>query len=137
MVRIKTLSKRTIGLMSVPNTMFIIIVFPVVIPGRNFLFWEREGKLQMPWEGKGNLRLVFPGITGNGYSRSPLPGLPFLAALAALGLPWSLTYSLFCHCVGFEAFQPSRPNRNRANLMGVMRKHDLTNKISLKLSHLL
>ena len=26
----------------------------------------------MPREGKGNLRLVFPGITGNGNSRSPL-----------------------------------------------------------------
>ena len=26
----------------------------------------------MPWEGKGNLRLAFRGITGNGNSRSPL-----------------------------------------------------------------
>ena len=39
-----------------------------------------------------------------------------------------LTYSLFCHCVGFKAFQPSRPNRNLAKLMGVMKKHGLTNK---------
>ena len=54
----------------------------------------------------------------------------FLAALAALGLPWSsLTYSsLFCPCIGFKAFQPSRPNQNLAKLMGVMKKHDLTNK---------
>ena len=31
-------------------------------------------------------------------------------------------------CVGFKAFQPSRPNQNLAKLMGVMKKHDLTNK---------
>ena len=31
-------------------------------------------------------------------------------------------------CVGFKTFRPSRPNRNLAKLMGVMRKHDLTNK---------
>ena len=38
----------------------------------------------------------------------------FLAALAALGLPWLLTYSLidcYIDCVGFKAFQPSWPNR--------------------------
>ena len=41
-----------------------------------------------------------------------------------------VTYSLFWHigCVGFKAFQPSRPNQNLAKLMGVLRKHDLTNK---------
>ena len=32
------------------------------------------------------------------------------------------------HCSGFKAFQPSRLNPNLAKLMGVMRKHDLTNK---------
>ena len=31
-------------------------------------------------------------------------------------------------CVGFKAFQPSRPNPNLAKLMGIMRKHDMTNK---------
>ena len=31
-----------------------------------------KGNYKMPREGKGNLRLVFPGITGNGNSRSPL-----------------------------------------------------------------
>ena len=51
-----------------------MIVFPVLIPGQNFLSPGTEGKSQMPREGKGNLRLVFPGITGNGNSRSPLVG---------------------------------------------------------------
>ena len=36
--------------------------------------------------------------------------------------------SLFCPGIGFKAFQPSRPNQNLAKLMGVMKKHDLTNK---------
>ena len=41
----------------------------------------------------------------------------------------SLTHSLcFIHCVGFKAFQPSRPNPNLEKLMGIMRKHDLANK---------
>ena len=31
-----------------------------------------KGKFKMPREGTGNLRLVFPGITGNGNSRSAL-----------------------------------------------------------------
>ena len=31
-------------------------------------------------------------------------------------------------CVGFKAFQPSRPNPSLAKLMGIMRKHDMTNK---------
>ena len=54
----------------------IMIVFPVLIPGQNFLFpgtgreiTKCHGKGR---EGKGNLRLVFPGITGNRNSRSPL-----------------------------------------------------------------
>ena len=33
---------------------------------------SRPLKYKTPREGKGNLRLVFPGITGNGNSRSPL-----------------------------------------------------------------
>ena len=41
----------------------------------------------MPREGKGNLRLVFPGITGNGNSRSPLPWGP-PGTLETLGDPW-------------------------------------------------
>ena len=57
--------------------------------------------------------------------RNTEKGFLFLAALAALGLPWSLTHSL---TVGFKAFQPSRPNPNLAKLMGIMRKHDMTNK---------
>ena len=35
---------------------------------------------------------------------------------------------LHIHCVGFKAFRPSRPNRNLAKPMGVIRKHDLTKK---------
>ena len=31
-------------------------------------------------------------------------------------------------CVGFKAFQPIRPNPILAKLMGIMRKHDMTNK---------
>ena len=31
-------------------------------------------------------------------------------------------------CYRFKAFRPFRPNRNLAKLMGVMKKHDLTNK---------
>ena len=57
--------------------------------------------------------------------------LCFLAALAALGLPWLLTQSInhcFIDCYGFKAFQPSRANPNLAKLMGVMKKHDLTSK---------
>ena len=51
-----------------------MIVFPVLIPGQNFLFpGTRREISNAKWEGKGNLRLVFPGITGNGNSRSPLP----------------------------------------------------------------
>ena len=48
-----------------------MIVFPVLIPGQNFLFLG-PGRDKMPQEGTKNLRLVFPGITGNGNSRSPL-----------------------------------------------------------------
>ena len=46
---------------------------------------------------------------------------PFLAALAALGLPWLLTHSRLCHCVGFKAFQtkpqPEKtwPNQQKEN----------------------
>ena len=49
-----------------------MIIFLVLIPGQKFFSREREGKFEMPQERKGNLRLVFPGITGNGNSRSPL-----------------------------------------------------------------
>ena len=48
-----------------------MIAFPVLIPGQNFLC-PGTGNYKMPREGKGNLRLVFPGITGNGNSHSPL-----------------------------------------------------------------
>ena len=43
-------------------------------------------------------------------------------------LPLSSVIVMHIGCVGFKAFQPSRPNRNLAKLMGVMKKHDLTNK---------
>ena len=46
-----------------------------------------KGKFKMPREGTGNLRLVFPGITGNGNSRSPLPWGP-PGTLETLGDPW-------------------------------------------------
>ena len=49
----------------------IMIVFPVLIPGQNFLF-PGTGREITKCHGKGNLRLVFPGVTGNGNSRSPL-----------------------------------------------------------------
>ena len=42
--------------------------------------------------------------------------------------PTLVTDWLFCHCVGFKASRPSRPNWNPAKLIGVIRKHDLTNK---------
>ena len=47
-----------------------MIVFPVLIPSQNFLF-PGTGREIIKCHGKGNLRLVFPGITGNGNSRSP------------------------------------------------------------------
>ena len=53
----------------------------------------------------------------------------FLTALAALCLPLSL---LCIVCYGFKAFRPSRPNRNLAKLMGVMKKHDVTNKKTIQ-----
>ena len=43
-------------------------------------------------------------------------------------LPLSSVIVMHIGCVGFKAFQPSRPNRNLAKLMGVMKKHDLTSK---------
>ena len=46
-----------------------------------------------------------------------------MTALAALGLPWSLTI-LHIHCSGFKAFRPSRPNPSLAKLNGIIRKHD-------------
>ena len=63
-----------------------MLAFPVLIPGCKFLFpgtgreirncipGFREGKGNgiFQREGEGNLRLVFPGIAGNGNSRSPL-----------------------------------------------------------------
>ena len=48
----------------------IMIVFPVLIPGQNFLF-PGTGREKTKCHGKGNLRLEFPGITENGNSRSP------------------------------------------------------------------
>ena len=47
------------------------MVFPVLIPGQNFLF-PGTGREITKYHGKGNLRLVFLGITGNGNYRSPL-----------------------------------------------------------------
>ena len=49
----------------------IMIVFPVLIPSQNFLF-PGTGREITKCHGRGNLRLVFPGITGNGNSRSHL-----------------------------------------------------------------
>ena len=51
---------------------------------------------------------------------------PFFFSCPTSSRPTLVTDSL-THCVGFKAFRPSRPNRNLAKLMGVMRKHDLTN----------
>ena len=50
--------------------------------------------------------------------------LIFLAALAALGLPWSLTD---CFVIVLDS-KPSRPNRKLCKTDGVMKKHDLINK---------
>ena len=64
----------------------------------------------------------------------------FLAALAALGLPWSLvTYLLTVTLIVLDSKPSSLPDqtgnltklrgdRNLAKLMGVMRKHELPNK---------
>ena len=58
--------------------------FPSQFPAGNFFSRERDGKLEIAfpdfgkgngifqWEVKGNLRLVFLGIVGNGNFRSPL-----------------------------------------------------------------
>ena len=74
------------------------------------------------------LRLKFD--IGNSFGTNK----EFLAALAALGLPWSLTHSLIdCYhsllwIQSLPAFPTKPTNRNPATLMGVMKKHDLTNK---------
>ena len=49
----------------------MMIVFPVLIPGQNFLF-PGTGREITKCHGKRNLRLVFPGIMGNGNSCSSL-----------------------------------------------------------------
>ena len=49
----------------------MMIVFPVLIPGQNFLF-PGTGREITKCHGKGNLRLVFPGITGHGIREFPL-----------------------------------------------------------------
>ena len=46
----------------------------------------------------------------------------FLAALATLSLPLWLLWPI--HCSWFTSFQPSRPNRNLAKLMGVTKFHN-------------
>ena len=53
-----------------------MIVYHVLIPGQNFLF-PGTGREITKCHGNGNLRLVFPGITGNGNSRSPLSQGPY------------------------------------------------------------
>ena len=57
----------------------------VLIPGQNFLFLG-TGREKTKCHGKGNLRLVFPGIMGNGNSRSSL------IAAAVKGSKWR-------HCI--------------------------------------
>ena len=55
----------------------------------------------------------------------------FLAALAALGLPWSLvTYLLTVTLIVLDSKPSSLPDQtgNLAKLMWVMKKHGLTNK---------
>ena len=65
--------------------LFIFMPWPAIRKTANFDIISRlntqpklpfpgngKGNYKMPREGKGNLRLVFPGITGNGNSRSPL-----------------------------------------------------------------
>ena len=44
----------------------------------------------------------------------------------------SLVIVMHIVCYGFIAFRPSRPNRNLAKLMGVMKKHDVTNKNTIQ-----
>ena len=53
--------------------------------------------------------------------------LNFLAALAALDLPWSLTH---VYVIVLDSKPSSLPDQtgNLAKLMWVMKKHDLTNK---------
>ena len=55
----------------------------------------------------------------------------FLAPLAALGLPWSLTN---IYLIVLDSKPSSLPDQtpHLANLMGVIRKHDLTNKKTTK-----
>ena len=43
-----------------------------------------------------------------------------------------LGHWLFWPTVGFKAFRPSRPNQNIVKLMGVIWKHDLTDKYKEK-----
>ena len=65
-----------------------MIVFPVLIPGQNFLFPE-TGREITKCHRKGNLMLVFPGVTGNGNSRSPLsPSSPSSSSLAYCWPSW-------------------------------------------------
>ena len=72
----------------------IMIVFPFLIPGQNYLF-PGTGREITKCHGKGNLRLAFPGIRGNGNSRSPLlPCLPSQYSIQAGARIWLKLYKL-------------------------------------------
>ena len=88
-----------------------------------------------------NQRSLSSDVTAvDNYSEVDLQNLfAFLAALAALGLPWSLTYLLTVTFIVLDSKPSSLPDqtgnltklrgdRNLAKLMGVMRKHELPNK---------
>ena len=66
-----------------------MIVFPVLIPGQNFLF-PGTGREITKCHGKGNLRLVFPGITGNRNSRSPLSHINEHKGLVRGSILWGI-----------------------------------------------
>ena len=66
-----------------------MIEFPVLIPGQNFLF-PGTGREITKCHGKGNLRLVFPGIMGNRNSRSPLSHINEHKGLVRGSILWGI-----------------------------------------------
>ena len=65
-----------------------------------------KGNYKMPREGKGNLRLVFPGITGNGNSRSPLTRIDQMQNHLSSGCSMHYVSTIFT-TIGYGATTPA------------------------------
>ena len=110
--------------------------FPSQFPAGNFFSRERDGKLEIAfpdfgkgngifqWEVKGNLRLVFLGIVGNGNFRSPLFWTDSVLRIwKNLGRPtsWSVCERLDGEHVASEASINSGSQSSQAGSSGIWR----------------